>query len=280
MFPPAHPQRYTPEPGGRVREHGNDFSDLSTPRAGIQTWFVPWYVGRAPDPPPDRAGAVERAGATFDRVGFEAGPDAPDRASGRAVGRSAGTVRCRSSAAARGSRPPATADAGTRFGVRRAVDPAGTDAAGAAFSAVDPIAPAGSGAAKAWARAIPVTSPARTAPRTRETRNRRGRGREDRMFRGLASARCEFVARWSRAAPDDGVARRGRQERSGGGRWGSGQSPVPAASVIAARNASLNVAPHGPCPASTYGEVSTLSNVSGSVTNDLAQVSTVARSRS
>src|SRR6187200_1765657 len=59
-----------------------------------------------------------------------------------------------------------------------------------------------------------------------------------------------------------------------------GQSPVPAATCNASRRAASKSGPHGPWAATTKGDCSTVSYVSGSITNDLAQSSTVARSRS
>ena len=58
------------------------------------------------------------------------------------------------------------------------------------------------------------------------------------------------------------------------------QSPVPAAAVIPSRTAASNCGGQGPCPATTYGETCSSSNVAGSVAHAIAQASTSAERRS
>ena len=58
------------------------------------------------------------------------------------------------------------------------------------------------------------------------------------------------------------------------------QPPVPAASSSVRRRAASNSGAHGPWPATTYGDCSTCSNVSASVTYAAAQGPMLARFRS
>ena len=65
------------------------------------------------------------------------------------------------------------------------------------------------------------------------------------------------------------------------GHWsGTGQSPVPDATVSASRRVALNSGAHGPWPARTNGDDSIDSKVSGSVTKLRAHSSIAERSRS
>ena len=57
-----------------------------------------------------------------------------------------------------------------------------------------------------------------------------------------------------------------------------GQSPVPADTCSASRNAASKRGAHGPWLATTNGDSSIVSYVSGSVTNERAQSSMLARS--
>src|SRR5690349_5605011 len=77
----------------------------------------------------------------------------------------------------------------------------------------------------------------------------------------------------------DARARAGRhQARSAG--LGEGQPPLPAEAVSALWIASAKAGGQGPCPATTYGDVCTISKLAGSVVHLLAHVSTSASRRS